>query len=254
MIGLDSVKADIDSLIDEALTRRKRVMAGYRVAPKSNHLIFSGNPGTGKTSAARDVAKIYHALGIVPTDKFVEADRKDFIGGYVGQSTEKTAAIFDKAKGGVLFIDEAYSLAREQYGQEAIDTLVPLIENSKADTVVILAGYPEKMNEFLDVNPGLRSRFPKTIAFPNYAPHDLEDIFHNFMDKSDYKFADNKARSALRKTFNAIASNPESGNARDVSNLFDAIVSAHARRVARLDDPAQLDKITVEDVRNAGAL
>ena len=101
MIGLDSVKSEIDSLIDEAMTRRKRVMAGYRVAPKSNHLIFSGNPGTGKTTAARDVAKIYHALGIVPTDKFVEADRKDLIGAYVGQSTQKTAEIFNKAKGGV---------------------------------------------------------------------------------------------------------------------------------------------------------
>jgi SpoVK/Ycf46/Vps4 family AAA+-type ATPase len=254
MVGMDGVSAEVDSLVAEAMVNRRRAEQGLPIDVSNYHLVFSGNPGTGKTTVARDIAKIYNGLGILPTDKFVEVGRADLVAGFAGQTALKVRAAFEKAKGGVLFIDEAYALKQgenDSYGQEAIDTLLPLIENNKANTVVIVAGYPNEMRGFLKTNPGIARRFPTNLNFRNFTEPELGEIMRNKLTQGQYtigKGAEAKqTRTLINERLAVIANSPSSGNAGDVNNFFERIRRAQAIRLAQTQSD-DLKSIKPEDV------
>lgn len=255
MVGMDHVANEVDGLIAEAIVSRQRMEQGLPVNQATNHLIFAGGPGTGKTTVARDVASIYHALGLLPTDKFVEASRADLVGQYTGETAIKTRNLLKQAKGGVLFIDEAYALKhgeQDLYGQEAIDELLTEAENKRGETVIILAGYPQEMEGFLNTNPGLRRRFPNRLHFPNYDFPSLKKIMSGMLKSGQYKVPDRAAKAALDMGIQRVASNPQSGNAGDVRNLYERVAREQARRLA--SEPhadRQLQVITESDVMRA---
>ena len=256
LIGLEPVKAEIRlvaNLIQVQNLRRERKLA---VADSSRHLVFTGNPGTGKTTVARLLAQIYRTLGVVEKGHLVESDRSQLVAGYVGQTAIQVRKVVESALGGVLLVDEAYALARgdeRDFGQEAIDTLVKLIEDHRDDVVVVAAGYPDEMADFIDSNPGLRSRFPKTIAFPDYTDDELVAIFVSMADKSAYRCAEGVAQH-LRSWFTAQPRDKGFGNARLARNLFEAVVARQASRVVGVQDPTdeQLMALTADDIGPTG--
>ena len=257
LIGLDVVKKDVDSLVNLVKVRKLRQERGMKTPEMSFHLVFSGNPGTGKTTVARIVGKVYSALGILSKGHLVEVDRSGLVAGYVGQTAIKTKEVIDKALGGVLFIDEAYTLSPENadkdFGQEAIDTILKAMEDHRDDFVVIVAGYATLMPRFIDSNPGLKSRFNKYLYFEDYNGDQLFEIFQGRVDRSDYKL-DEAAAAAVRDHLQELYEDRDDnfGNARDVRNLFEKIVSAQADRVAQLENPTDEDisAITVEDLKD----
>jgi hypothetical protein len=252
MIGLMEVKAQVrlvSSLIRVQQLRRQR---GLPVAEASHHLVFTGNPGTGKTTVARLVAQIYRTLGVVERGQLVEAGRSDLVAGYMGQTATKTAAVFDSAAGGVLLIDEAYALNQgdeDSFGQEAIDTLVKLIEDRRDEVVVVAAGYPDEMDEFVNANPGLRSRFPRTIRFPDYTTDELVEILDSLCDDSTYHLT-LEARARVRQLFEAEPRGKGFGNGRLARNLFEAALERQAGRVVDLENPTDNDlcELTAADI------
>ncbi len=186
MIGLTNVKAEIHRQAAVLRVEGLRKKAGLESPTITRHLVFNGNPGTGKTTVARLVAGIYRALGLLSKGQLVECDRSELVAGYLGQTAQKTADVVKSAEGGVLFIDEAYSLSGDQYGKEAIDTLVKEMEDKRNDLVVIVAGYPLPMAIFISENPGLESRFRTMIEFPNYTDDELVAIFSQMVAAADY--------------------------------------------------------------------
>ena len=252
MIGLKEVKAQVrlvSSLIRVQQLRRQR---GLPVAEASHHLVFTGNPGTGKTTVARLVAQIYRTLGVVDRGQLVEAGRSDLVAGYMGQTATKTTAVFDSAAGGVLLIDEAYALNQgdeDSFGQEAIDTLVKLIEDRRDEVVVVAAGYPDEMDEFVNANPGLRSRFPRTIRFPDYTTDELVEILDSLCDDSTYHLT-LEARARVRQLFEAEPRGKGFGNGRLARNLFEAALERQAGRVVDLENPTDNDlcELTAADI------
>lgn len=252
LVGLAAVKAEVKlvtNLVRVAKLRRER---GLPVVESSHHLVFTGNPGTGKTTVARLVAQIYRSVGAVAKGHLVETDRSGLVAGYIGQTSIKVKEVVTAALGGVLLIDEAHALARGEerdFGHEAIDMLVKLMEDHRDDVVVIVAGYPEEMAGFLDANPGLRSRFPKTIFFEDYTDDQLLLIFDGMCAKGGYQ-PDEACRAAVRAYVAAQPRDRGFGNARLVRNLFEAAVAQQASRVVDLADLSdeQLVSLTAADV------
>ena len=257
MTGLDSVKGQVNTLIDEAKVNEKRKEAGLPVKQSTNHLIFTGAPGTGKTTVARALGDAYYGMGITKKPDVRVVSRADLVGTYLGETSNKTRKVFDESKGGVLFIDEAYSLVsgdQDQYGYEAIDELMQFAENNRDDTVVILAGYPDSMEGLLESNPGMKSRFPKTITFPNYSAEEINEIQSNMLSGMEYNVQPD-AQKRVTEVAGKIVSLPNYSNARDARNFNDSLRRAHARRVSRIPEDKlteeALTTITVDDVDNA---
>ncbi len=252
LIGLKSVKHDVEELIGLAKVRKMREEKEMKAVPVSLHLVFSGNPGTGKTTVARILAKLYKEIGILSGGQLVETDRSGLVAGYVGQTAIKTQKKIEEAMGGVLFIDEAYTLNQEgeNYGQEAIDTILKAMEDHRDKFVVIVAGYTELMKSFIESNPGLRSRFNKFFEFPDYTADELQQIFMMQCNKYQYKLTEEAEAAACERIIKMEAEKDENfANARAVRNLFEKIITNQASRVADLEnvDEETLSMITIED-------
>lgn len=249
MVGLGAVKSEVRAMVDEIQVNEWRREAGLNVGAVSHHLIFAGAPGTGKTTVARLYGQLLKALGVLPHGDFREVSRRDLVGQYIGHTAEKTSVVFENAKGGVLFIDEAYTLSRSagsgaDFGQEAIDTLVKLMEDHRDEIAIIVAGYTTEMIQFLDANPGLASRFTKTIEFENYGPDDLLLITERMVAAGDYRI-DASAGATLKRHFAQISGGPNFGNAREARRLFEAARKAQSQRLRSFDRMPTSDELRV---------
>ena len=255
MIGLEKVKTNIASLVNLIKVKTMRDKLGFKTPDISLHLVFSGNPGTGKTTVARLLAKIYHQLGVVSHGQLVEVDRAGLVEGYVGQTAIKTSEVIDSAMGGVLFIDEAYTLTgqkeSEDFGQEAVDTLLKRMEDNRDDLVVIVAGYTKEMNKFINSNPGLKSRFNKFIEFPDYTGDEMYQIFTGMCNSHDYNL-DKEADAHVKEYLADLAQNhgENFANAREVRNYFERSIERQASRVVKepLIDASSLTTFKLADV------
>ncbi|EWT03639.1 ATPase AAA [Intrasporangium oryzae NRRL B-24470] len=249
MIGLDRVKREIHRQVALLSVEKLRTEAGLKAPKMSRHLVFVGNPGTGKTTVARLVGSIYRALGLLPKGQLVEVDRSELVAGYVGQTAMKTAEVCAKAVGGVLFIDEAYALTGDQYAHEAVNTLVKEMEDHRQDLVVIVAGYPEPMVTFITQNPGLASRFTTTIEFDDYTDDELLAILDSIASGSDYELTD-EAQRRVRMILEATPRTPAFGNGRFARNLFEHAVGRHAWRLRDAKEPTrdELRLLTADDM------
>ena len=252
LVGLSAVKAEVKLVTNLLQVQKLREERGLPVVESSRHLVFTGNPGTGKTTVARLLAQIYRTLGVVEKGHLVETDRAGLVAGYVGQTALKVKEVFDTALGGVLLIDEAYALARggeNDFGMEATDTLVKLIEDHREEVAVIAAGYPDEMHEFIESNPGLRSRFPKTIHFPDYTTDELLSIFESMCKKASYTVGKETAVKAA-EVFHSLPRDKGFGNGRIARNLFESAMAHQASRLVTIENPTndQLMELTPGDI------
>ena len=256
LIGLGNVKKEIHDMVNMMLINEMRRRKGLKNPVVSRHLVFTGNPGTGKTTIARAIGKIYKTLGILEKGHMIETDRSGMVAGYMGQTAEKVTDVVKQAMGGILFIDEAYSLVSENegdFGQEAINTLLKLMEDNRDNLVVIVAGYDEEMDDFINSNPGLRSRFNRYIHFNDYTDDELLQIFKQYVAEQDYVLEegiDDVIMNAIRGIHEAESEN--FGNARSMRNYFEKVISNQANRLiavsaSNFDDTDELMMIRKED-------
>lgn len=247
-IGLGEVKREVNNLINMATVFKRREETGLPNADFSLHMVFTGNPGTGKTMIARLMARVYRSLGILSKGQLVEVDRSGLVAGYVGQTALKTQKVIEKAMGGVLFIDEAYALngkSENDFGQEAIDTILKAMEDHRDDLVVIVAGYTDLMEKFIHSNPGLESRFNRFLLFEDYSPDEMLAIFRMQCKKGCYQLAEG-TEELVRDYINEENGDPETfGNARGVRNCFEHILVAQNNRLAAMESVTKDDLMTI---------
>lgn len=251
LTGLDRVKSEVAQLVNFLKVQQLRQEKGLEALPISRHLVFFGNPGTGKTTIARLLAQIYKSLNILSKGHLVETDRAGLVAGYVGQTALKVREVVESALGGVLFIDEAYALTTNKegwdFGQEAVDTLIKLMEDHRDDLIVVVAGYTDKMDDFLSSNPGLRSRFNKFFHFEDYNPPQLASIYESFCTKAGYRLS-HDTRGKLSELFEALYAGRDKtfGNGRLARNIFEATITRHANRIVSVMDISEEVLTTVE--------
>lgn len=254
LVGLEKVKSKVQDLIVYQKIQKMRREQNLHSAKNTLHLAFTGNPGTGKTTVARIVGRIYKQIGLLSKGHFVEVSRTDLIAGYQGQTALKVKKVIEQAKGGVLFIDEAYSITEndhtDSYGRECLTELTKALEDYREDLVVIVAGYTEPMNQFFESNPGLKSRFNTFIKFNDYSSSELDEILVSMCKKNDYILTD-EVKEKIHFYFEQQTSSKDKSfsNGRLVRNLFDDLVMNHARRVINVENPGreELSTIKVED-------
>ena len=249
LVGLDKVKKDVKNLVNLMKVRKLRQENDLPVPPMSLHMVFMGNPGTGKTTVARLISGLYAAIGVLSKGQLVEVDRSGLVAGYVGQTALKTQEAIKSALGGVLFIDEAYSLSsggENDFGREAIETILKAMEDHRDDLIVIVAGYDEPMQKFLSSNPGLESRFNKYFYFPDYTGEQLLAIFKNQCKKNSYTLSP-EAEEAAKALFDRLDEERDDnfGNGRDVRNCFEDMIVRQSNRVAAMEAPTREDLMTV---------
>ena len=257
LVGLTKVKEDVRTLINFIKVGKMREEEGLSTATMSYHLVFTGNPGTGKTTIARMLGGIYNKMGLLKKGQLIEADRSSLVAGYAGQTAIKTQEVIQSALGGVLFIDEAYALNNDEqdaFGKEAIETILKGMEDHRDELVVIVAGYTDLMHKFMDSNPGLSSRFGKYFEFPDYTGEEMDAIFDGFCKKNGYVM-DEDLSGYLAGEFERLRAEKQEnfGNARTVRNVFEKSIANHANRVATLEDPDKhtLELLTKEDIAAA---
>lgn len=257
LVGLDDVKKDIKNLMNLVKVRRLRRENGLPIPPMSLHMVFMGNPGTGKTTVARIISGLYAAIGVLEKGQLIEVDRSGLVAGYVGQTALKTQEVIKSALGGVLFIDEAYSLAsggENDFGREAIETILKAMEDHRDELIVVVAGYDGPMEKFINSNPGLQSRFNKYFYFPDYNGEQLLHIFKGQCKKNGYALTE-EAEAEAKAMFEELYENrgENFGNGRDVRNVFEDTVVRQSNRVAALDAPTKDDlmQFLPEDLRDA---
>jgi hypothetical protein len=255
LTGLAVVKAEVEKLFNVVKVRQMRQQRGLDVSPSTLHMVFTGNPGTGKTTVARIIAEVFKEIGLLSSGHLVEVDRAGLVGQYIGQTAPKVTQVVRSALGGVLFIDEAYTLAQggeKDFGREAIDALVKLMEDHRENLVVIVAGYPEETQRFVDTNPGLQSRFYKTIHFEDYTVEELVEIFLGICSLKGYEcdeFVLEKVRELIQNEY--LKDNKRFGNGRGVRNIFEKIEMNQANRLGKMaEEPSDEALVTIlpEDV------
>ena len=254
-VGMDAIKEEVRSLINMVQVYKLRRENDLPTTDMSLHMVFSGNPGTGKTTVARIMARIYHSLDILSRGQLVEVDRSGLVAGYVGQTALKTQKVIEKAMGGVLFIDEAYALngkSENDFGQEAIDTILKAMEDHRDDLVVIVAGYTELMDRFIHSNPGLESRFNRFLMFEDYTPEQMVAIFKMQCKKGCYVLAEG-TEELVRDFISEESADDSFGNARGVRNLYEHILVAQNNRLAKMEQVTREDlmQILPDDVLRA---
>jgi replication-associated recombination protein RarA len=259
---MTSVKGTVNKIVDQALLNKILVASGHEPEPMTNHMLITGNPGTGKTLAARKMGELFHELGLVSNPKTTELTRADLVGEFVNQAAENAKRVIDAHRGQLIFIDEAYTLYNgpgDQEGRQVLDELMRLSEEYRGDTVIVLAGYEESMRQLFEANPGLKSRFPRTVDLPDLKAEEKGAVLDYMVGQNKRTYASATARSRARAYAARMPSGGEQGNARAVRNFYDALRDAQASRLvaayasAGAVDPKALHSFTSADVTNAAA-